>query len=423
MQVTTMAVVSLIVLIATIAVGVKVKNVPMGILAIGVAFLLGLFVCPEGETAAMSVGKAKLLTNGFNYTMWLTLMSVSIFFGIGQENGSLAKLTKKMVYVVGGKRVLLPFVFLIVAYAISAVGLSGVGTTILLMPFAAQVAKNEKVPFMLPCYAIAVGGAAGAFSPVASFRFIVEGVVEANGIQHNSNTLFAAYTLCGFIAFLLIYIIFKGYKLNESGGSSREKVEAFNFTDWATYLSILGFAFGAIIGGYDAGMCAIVMACVLAIVTKANVSKIIKERVAWNTLILLGGMGILINVVSKAGGIDLLVSFFSMFMTKRTAAPFTALMAASMSLVSSATGVVYPALIPTVPDLVATTGASAQALVDAIAYGALQTGICPFSVTGGLILALGGEDIDQKKVFLQLIVMAVGLALLSAFFSFVGLLF
>lgn len=423
MEITLIAVVSLIVLIATIILGFKVKNVPMGVFAIGAAFILGFFVHVDGSAVAMSVGKAKQLTSGFNYTMWLTLMSVSIFFGIAQENGSLAKLTKKMVYALGGKRVLIPFVFLVVSYAISGVGLAGIGTTILLMPFAAQVAKSEKIPFMLPCYAIAVGGAAGSFSPVSSFTFIVDGFCEANAIEHSGNKLFAAYTICGLIAFTIVYFVFKGYKLNRMEGGEREKVESFTFTDIATYVAIIGFAVAAIVGGFDAGMCAIVAACLLAAVTKADVGKVIKTRVAWNTLILLAGMGILINVVNEAGGIDLIVNFFSKFMTKKTAGPCVALMAACMSLISSATGVVYPALIPTVPAIAVATGASTQILVDAIAYGALQTGISPFSVTGGLILALGGEEIDQKKTFVELLCLGIGLALLSAVFSFTGLLF
>lgn len=412
-----MAPISLVVLILTIVISLKTK-IHLGILAIAAAFLLGCFV-PTADGAMMSLGKAKELTAGFNYTLWLTLMSIAIFFGIGQENGTLEKLTRKMVYAVRGSRAVIAIMFYVVALVLSSTGLGGIGATMLMMPFAAQVSRNEEIPFLIPCYGIAVGGAAGSFSPVGSFKVIADNLASQAGLPI-TKTLYGRYVLCGTICFCLLFFLLRGYKLGRS--DTAVKTEPFCRNEWITLLGIAAFGVMGIIFKLDVGMSAILLACIVALLTGADMEKILKTRVPWGTLVMLGGIGILVNVVSAAGGIALLVDGFASFMGPKTAPPILLIMAGLMSFVSSATGAVYPALIPTIPGIVAATGASSQALINVVCYGALQSGISPLSVTGALILSLGGSNIDQKKTFRDLFLLAFGLVLLGALFSFAGLL-
>lgn len=408
---------SLLVLAAAIAISLKTK-LHLGILAIAAAFLLGCFV-PSTDGAMMSLGKAAELTAGFNYTLWLTLMSISIFFGIGQENGTLEKLTQKMVYAVKGSRAVIAMMFFVAAFVLSSTGLGGIGATMLMMPFAAQVSRSEGIPFLLPCYGIAVGGAAGSFSPVGSFKAIADSLAAQAGLPP-SESLYIRYILCGTICFFLLFFLLRGHQLGRS--TATVKTKPFCRNEWITLLGIVAFGVMGILFQLDVGMSAILIACIVALLTGADMERILKTRVPWNTLVMLGGIGILVNVVSKAGGIDLLVDLFSSFMGPKTAAPVLLIVAGLMSFVSSATGAVYPALIPTIPGIVAATGASSQALINAVCYGALQSGISPLSVTGALILSLGGDNIDQKKTFRDLFLLAFTLVLLGALFSYIGLL-
>ena len=81
-----------------------------------------------------------------------------------------------------------------------------------------------------------------------------------------------------------------------------------------------------------------------------------------------------------------------------------------------------PTLIPTVPQLSAVTGASAIGLINAITFGAHQTGISPFSTGGSLVLSMGGENIDQRKTFTKLIYVAFLNLAIGCVYSFLGLL-
>ena len=57
------------------------------------------------------------------------------------------------------------------------------------------------------------------------------------------------------------------------------------------------------------------------------------------------------NITQKMGGIDLLSDILASFMSARTAAPLMGVTGGIMSWFSSANGVVFPTLIPAVPDV------------------------------------------------------------------------
>lgn len=76
-----------------------------------------------------------------------------------------------------------------------------------------------------------------------------------------------------------------------------------------------------------------------------------------------------------------------------------------MSWFSSANGVVFPTLIPTVPEIAAQVGgASVTQMVTAIVCSATVAGISPLSTGGSLIMAsyaqeTGCDEKEQQKLF------------------------
>ena len=111
------------------------------------------------------------------------------------------------------------------------------------------------------------------------------------------------------------------------------------------------------------------------------------------------------NITQTMGGIDLLSSILASFMTKRTAGPIMGFTAGLMSWFSSANGVVFPTLIPTVPDIASQVGgASVMQIITAIVCSATVAGISPLSTGGSLILASYAQETDcgdkeQQKMF------------------------
>lgn len=137
------------------------------------------------------------------------------------------------------------------------------------------------------------------------------------------------------------------------------------------------------------------------------------KSVPWGTIVMILGVGVLMNVVSKAGGIDLLCSLLSNVMNENTVAPFTGVTAGIMSLVSSGFGVVYPTLIPMASDLCASVGGGEPvAVIAAIVAGGSLVGLSPMSTCGALTLSTMSSlqpmnKEESNKAFMTLFVVAL----------------
>lgn len=142
---------------------------------------------------------------------------------------------------------------------------------------------------------------------------------------------------------------------------------------------------------------------------------------------MVGGMTVMVGVVSTLGGIDLITNGLTMVATKTLAPGLLSLIASCMSVISSAQGVVMPTLVPTVNGLVeAIPGLSVQSLVTAIGLGAYATGISPLSTTGGNVLANFGtvyspKPEEEKKLFNQLLILAVASMAAYTLAGFIGI--
>ena len=138
------------------------------------------------------------------------------------------------------------------------------------------------------------------------------------------------------------------------------------------------------------------------------------------------GVGILISLVTELGGIDLLADGLKLLMGKRTAAAIITVLAGVMSWVSSASGVVMPTLIPTVPTLAADlAGVNPIALVTGICIGANAAAFSPLSSCGGLMLAAySGSKVatteGRDKMFARLFFFSSACIGISAVFALIG---
>ena len=138
------------------------------------------------------------------------------------------------------------------------------------------------------------------------------------------------------------------------------------------------------------------------------------------------GVGILMNIISISGGIDIMVSALEAVMGKRTAAMIMAIASGLMSFFSSGLGVVFPTLIPTASGLSVGLGVSAIELVAVIVVGGTVAGFTPVSTTGALIMAgvsqqeNAEERFPQNRMFVELFAVSfIALAILAVF-AFIG---
>ena len=174
-----------------------------------------------------------------------------------------------------------------------------------------------------------------------------------------------------------------------------------------TTVVVLLAVVGCIVGlGWDIGLTAFTGSVLLLFLRAADEVEVFRA-VPWTTIVLVCGVTVLVKVAEQAGGIALLSELFTRIMDEGTAAPVMALVGGTLSLVSSASGVVLPTLIPTVPGLVAETGGDPTRIISAIVMGAHMVTNSPISTLGALAVASAGYGVDRERLFRQLFLVGI----------------
>ena len=169
---------------------------------------------------------------------------------------------------------------------------------------------------------------------------------------------------------------------------------------------------------------------VFLILLKAADEKTVFRTISWSTLIMVTGFGMLMETVITVGGVTLLSNGLASIMTPRTAVAIQGLTAGLMSWFSSAIGVVWPTLVPTVGDIAAKVGVSPNGLISIMCLTAAFAGLSPASTGGGLIMAANATDPEftkekENKLFVQLFgisALMLGLIVVAALLGLYGIL-
>ena len=149
--------------------------------------------------------------------------------------------------------------------------------------------------------------------------------------------------------------------------------------------------------------------------------------IPWNVIIMVLGVGMLMNIISLSGGVDILVNALEGLMGKGSAAPIMAILAGVMSFFSSGLGVVFPTLIPVCGGLAAGIGVSGVTLVAMVVIGGTIAGYTPISTTGALIMAGVAQQKDsekrfpQNKLFIELFAVSAFNLIILAIMAFTGI--
>ena len=178
---------------------------------------------------------------------------------------------------------------------------------------------------------------------------------------------------------------------------------------------------------YDVGLVSFLLALILILLKVGNEKTAIK-KIPWGVLILISGVSVLMSVTKAMGGIDLLADILASMMNDITASPIMGLTAGLMSWFSSANGVVFPTLIPTVTKIAADVGGNITAteLIIAIVGGATVAGISPLSTGGSLILAAYSQETDssekeEQSLFAKLFITSFIVVIIITIFAFLGI--
>lgn len=397
-----LSVISLLVLALVVAVGF-IKKINIGFFSIGAAFILG-------TCGGMS---AKEISAGFSSSMFVTLVGVTFLFGMASANGTLDLFSKKVVALVGKRTYLIPVLMFFLSAFISAIGPGHIASGILMTTFAVYLAFQLDINPMATALYAKLGANAGCASPLSLTGILAKNLSEPMGYSGFSTHLFFSTLLSGFVFTVIIYIAYKGYKVKGDNPLKLSDIPAFNKEQKITMAAIVVMVIFCIGFKFDTGLFAFAAAAVLILLRCADEKKAIKQ-IPWGTLMLICGVGVLVNVIDKLGGIQLVSDFLRSLMTQNTAAPIMAATSGILSWVSSTTGVVMPALYPIADSIVKSFGGQVSfvELISAITATSFAAAISPLSTGGAIIMSSysGAKETtteEMNKMFRTLFLLSV----------------
>ena len=292
--------------------------------------------------------------------------------------------------------------------------------------FAMYLAFEMDINPMATALYAKLGANAGCASVLSLTGVLAKNLSEPLGYSRFGLHLFLSTLLSGFLFTVVVYVLYKGYKVKADNPLKLSEIPKFNRDQWLTIIAIIVMVICCIGFKLDTGLFAFAAAAVLILLGAVDEKKAIKG-IPWGTLVFICGVGVLINVIDTLGGITLISDFLTKFMSEYTAAPILAATSGILSWVSSTTGVVMPTLFPIAADVCKTFGgANYVELISAITATSFAAAISPLSTGGAIIMssysaARETSTEELNKMFKTLFLLSVGNVLLNVLLSALGI--
>lgn len=381
--------VSLIVLLLAIIIGFA-RNANVGILCVGFSMILSIVYKVDIKTVIA----------GLSSSLFIQMVGITYLFAIIQGNGTLELLARKMVRLVGTKTHLIPFVMYILGCIVCAIGPGAIPSLAIIPVIAIPVAVSAGVNPIMTAIIGDLGVMSGRMSPLTPESAVVRELMKQQGLEANTIPIMICLTFTALICVVLVYIYYKGWKVEKVEATTKEKLPSFEPKQWLSILGLVVLAVGALFFLWNVGFTGFLVGSILIVLGCADEKKAI-SAIPWNVILMVLGVGILMNVITISGGIDIMVAALEKVMNKTIAAMVMGVVAGIMSFFSSGLGVVFPTLIPTAAGLSGGLGVSAIELVSVIVIGGTVAGFTPVSTTGALIMAGVSQQKDAEEKFPQ----------------------
>ncbi len=428
MSVQTLLILSLIAIVVSIAINYK-TGINIGVPALIFAYILGCWCCKM---------KVKEIVACWPTSTLFQLMMITMFFSFGIFNGAMAKLANHLLYKMRKAVVLLPFILLVIAIIIGALGAPPPAVCTIMAVITFSIAQPAGLNPWICAIVVASGGAAGTFFPWAVQGSIIAGHTEkylegqGDKVAYSSAIGFIIYLV---LLLLIFWIVTKGYKVKRI---EMDKPEPFNKKQKMTLWIIVIIALLAIIpsllkllmpknafiktaSGYlDIQMLAIIGAFLCSILKLGDPKESIQKGIPWNTIFMVGGICTLLNMVSAAGVTEYLGGVLNDSVGPKVIIIIFTLLGGFMSTFSGAVNVVFPTLATIAVPYSQAAGISAIPLLVAIAVGASATAISPFSTGGAVAMANCPDQKIAEGLFVKQIILAIVGVVLAAILAFIG---
>lgn len=385
-------IISLLALVLAIILGFTRKS-NVGILCMGLAMLVGLY-------GGLS---SKEIISGFSNSLCIQMLGIMYFFAIISENGTLTIVANKIVKMVGTRHYLIPIVMFIIGYILCAVGPGAIPTLTIIPALAVPIAISAGLNPVMVGVIGQMGVQAGRMSPLTPEAAVVSNLMVEQQITGSTVTVGFCMLATDVIMSILVYIYYKGWKIDKNQMNVAVKDETEYVLHKENIISLIALALviiGVLAFSWNVGLAGFLVGSILIAVGIGNEKKAIKA-ISWNTVLMVLGVGVLMNIISLSGGIDILVQVLESIMGPKTASAILSFVSAILSFFSSGLGVVFPTFIPTAGHLAGSFGINALELTAAVVVGGTYTGLSPISSAGALVMAAVAQEKDSEKKYPQ----------------------
>ncbi len=420
MDISTAALASMIALIIIVIISCF-KEMNVGIL--GIAAGLGVGMTFMGL-------KVNAIFAGWPVSLFMILVGVTFMFACAQVNGTMEKFSAYAVRLAKGNTALIPVILFVLVTVVTTIGPGNIAATALLAPVSMAIAGRIGLPAFAMTLLV-VGAANGAaFSPFAPTGIISNGIIAkmapslglapealsglAWKIHFNSEV---AQGVINFGGFFLLGGLAWMRKQKGSGVNIDEiapKPEPFTTPQLVTLAGIVFLVFMVIFFKWDVGMTAFFVGAVFMLFNIADDAKAVKSM-PWGVIVMVCGMSVLIDVMDKAGGLNAMVKMIGAVSSPTSVNGVLGLVTGIISAYSSSSGVVMPMFLPMVPGLIKEIGGGDPvALISSINIGSHIVDTSPLSTLGALCIACAAEHEDKAKLFRNLMLWGLSMAVVGA---------
>ena len=390
-------------------------KVNVGIVSLAFAWVVGVYL--GGLPLNTVIGT-------FPISLFLTLVGVTLLFGMAHVNGTLERLAAHAVRLCYGNAGLIPIMFFFVALGLSTIGPGNIATAALLAPMAMAIGHQAGVPPFLMILMVGNGAQAGALSPFAPTGVIVNGVMARIGLPDVEWQTYANNMLAHLVITMMAFVVFGGWRLftkrtEATDAKPTVASEPFSWQHWLTVVVLAALVIGVVVFNMQVGMAALTGATILSLARAADEKETIR-RMPWNVVLMVCGVTVLIGVLERTQGMDLFTDLLARVSSPGTVTGVIAFVTGLVSVYSSTSGVVLPAFLPTVPGLVERLGGgNALGIASAMNVGGHLVDLSPLSTIGALCLAALPPSVDVRRVFNQLLAWGLSMTVVGGLLCWV----
>jgi di/tricarboxylate transporter len=424
-----LAVISLSALILALALS-SISSINVGFLAIVMAWLVGVYA--GGMTVDQVIA-------GFPVSLFLTLVGLTLLFSMAQVNGTLDRITHRAVSGTGGPAGVIPFVFFALTSVLAAIGPGHIAACALMAPLGMAAAGRYGIPPFLMAIMIANGASSGSLSPISPTGIVVEGITTKDlGLGDVRWQIYFNNLIAHLVIAWTAYLALGGWRLlrrpSASAGQDavgrplpgrqddvgrpfmgrQDAAAAMDWKQWLTCAVIVALVASVIFLKLNVGLAAFAGAVILTFTRAADETAAVKVM-PWGVIMMVSGVTLLVTMVDKNGGMALFADFLSKLATPATVTAVAAFFSGVISIYSSTIGVVLPALLPTVDDLIKNIGGGDPlGVVSSMIVGGHLVDVSPLSTLGALCLAAAPPGTNERKLFTQLLAWGVSMTVVAA---------